>query len=64
MDNGFKWWIGDNSFIESSFLGNIFNDCKIKLALRRVCIGLLYFVGLFLRSNSRHNGVAMLKQKI
>ena len=64
MDNGFKWWVGDNSFIESPFLSNIFNDCKIELALWRVWIDLLDFVGLFLRSNSRHNGVTMLKQKI
>ncbi len=64
MYNSFKWWIGDNSLVESSFLGNIFDDCKIKLALRRVWVGLLDFVGLFLSSNSRHNGMAMLKQKI
>jgi hypothetical protein len=64
MNNGFKWWVGDNSLVESSFLSNIFNYCKIEPALRRIWMGLLDFVGLFLRSNCRHNGVAMLKQKI
>jgi hypothetical protein len=64
MDNGFKWRFGDNSLIESSFLSNILNDCKIKLALWCVGVGLFDFVDLFLGPNSRHNGVAMLKQNI
>jgi hypothetical protein len=64
MYYGFKWWIGDNSLVKGSLLGNILNDCEIKLALRCVVVGLLDFVCLFLRSNSRHNGVTMLKQKI
>jgi hypothetical protein len=64
MNNGLEWWIGDNGFVESPFLGNIFNDRKIKFALRRVWMGLLDFVGLFFRSNSSHNRVIVLKQKI
>lgn len=57
MDDTLKRRVGDNSFVESTFLSNVLDDGEVKLVLAEIRVCLLDLVGLLLGANSGHHGV-------
>ena len=64
MDDSLKWGIGDDSFVKGPLLSNIFNNCKIKLALWSIRMSVFDLVRLFLGTYSCHDRMAMFKENV
>lgn len=64
MDNALKRRVRDHGLVECTFLGNVLDDSEVKLVLAEIRICLLDLVGLLLRANSCHHGVATGKERL
>lgn len=64
MDYTLKRRVGDNSFVECTFLSNVLDDSKVKLVLAQIRVCLLDLVGFLLGANSCYNGVATGKKRL
>lgn len=64
VDDALKRRVRDHSFVECPFLSNVLDDSEVELVLAEIRVCLLDLVGLLLRANSCHYGVAAREERL